>query len=318
MKRAVWLAIAVAFAAAWPGCRCTCGSGGASYTPAGKEPSTLASEEKPKRLALDDTHVYWTVWGSGFSADHSKNGAVKRVAKSGGSVEVFAPAQSHPHGIVTDASAVYWANDGDGTVMTAPKAGGAPAVLASVPGAFQVAVDASGVYASTRGGGIFRIPLGGGAPVRLATAAAEPNQIVLDASGIYYIDDEGEVCRVAKAGGAPTILARGEKPSFDDGQVSLSGANVYFASGNDAMSVPKTGGAATKVVSGRTRISGIAADASDLFIMDRDAIVRVPLAGGAPTPITETDDTQLLAIDDTSVYWAEGIVDYKILSHPKR
>jgi hypothetical protein len=317
MKKSLWLAGLIFCTAAWPGCRCRCGSGGASYTPTGKEPETLATEESPAQLLVDDAHVYWTVWGAGMTGDRSANGQIKRVAKSGGKSEVFAPAQSHPRGIDADATTVYWANEGDGTVMTAAKAGGAASVLASVPVPFQVAVDASGVYVSTRTSRIFKIPAGGGAPVQIAMTAAEPNQLVLDGSDIFYIDDSGQACRVPKAGGTPTVLARGEKPSFDDGQLRVSGANVYFASGNDVMSVPKAGGAATKVISGKTRISGIAVDAIDLFVMDRDAIVRIPIAGGAPDKVTETDDTKLLAIDDASVYWAEGIVGLKILRHPK-
>jgi hypothetical protein len=169
----------MAMAALWPGCKCTCGSGGIHLRSSADDPEELASKEpEPRRVVLDDKHLYWTVWGSGMSGDHSKTGIVKRMHKDGkGAPEVFAPGQSHPAGIAIDATTVYWANEGDGNVMKLAKAGGVPSILtADIPDPASVAVDASGIYVGTIGHEIWKTDVAGAKCKSLARLEGEPQQ----------------------------------------------------------------------------------------------------------------------------------------------
>ena len=64
-------------------------------------------------IALDDKSVYFT---------QASAGIVGRVPRSGAkSVDVLAKGQALPSGIAVDATWVYWANAGDGTVWRTPK-----------------------------------------------------------------------------------------------------------------------------------------------------------------------------------------------------
>ena len=85
--------------------------------PTGAEVAILAGDlGDPRRLAIDDTHVYWVDHGS------NADGAVWRVERDGGDPELLALQQSLPSGIVLDDEAIYWTNGGDsGSVATRSK-----------------------------------------------------------------------------------------------------------------------------------------------------------------------------------------------------
>jgi len=66
-------------------------------------PVTLASgQTAAESILTDDRYVYWTTW--------TANGAVSRVPKAGGAVEVMASNQSYPYGITQDCGTIYWTN----------------------------------------------------------------------------------------------------------------------------------------------------------------------------------------------------------------
>ena len=83
----------------------------------------------------------------------------------------LAGAQDNPRFLVADGASVYWTNELGGTVMMAPKGGGAPVILASGQGSpFGVAVDGTHVYWANHGGGtVMKLALAGSAPVTPGT-----------------------------------------------------------------------------------------------------------------------------------------------------
>jgi hypothetical protein len=67
---------------------------------------------------------------------------------------MIASGQSHPFGVVVDATKVYWASSGDGSVHEAPKGGGADVVLAGgLGGAVGLAQDANHLFVTTYNAG---------------------------------------------------------------------------------------------------------------------------------------------------------------------
>jgi hypothetical protein len=129
------------------------------------------------RLALAGGTLYWT--------EHA-TGAVRSVAVSSpGTPTPVASNQMAPGPIAADDVAVYWSNDGDGTIMRAP--------LAGVDGGASDAGAADGGAAD-----------GGAAPLLTAPAAAKG---LLASGGFLYYDTGPSTLRVARTGGTPTTLA---------------------------------------------------------------------------------------------------------------
>lgn len=85
---------------------------------AGKLPQKIATGQAGlARITLFQDEVYWTAGGQGGPV-----GKVMRASKRGGSTpDVLAEGQDEPFGIAVDASGVYWANHGDGTIMKLPR-----------------------------------------------------------------------------------------------------------------------------------------------------------------------------------------------------
>ena len=89
----------------------------------------VAMGTAPEGIAVDDAYVYWT---------EPSRGAVVRANKVGGVVETIATGQDQPVQILVDGDFVYWTNTSDygpGAVMRVRKDGSsAPAVLATGQG----------------------------------------------------------------------------------------------------------------------------------------------------------------------------------------
>lgn len=97
----------------------------------------------PWDVAIDDTNIYWSERGIA-----SAEGKVIRANKADGAGLVeLATGLARPEGIAVDATHLYWASSGDGTINKVPIAGGAPVIIAT--GQVQpenLAVDGTHVY----------------------------------------------------------------------------------------------------------------------------------------------------------------------------
>ncbi len=100
--------------------------------------SLAQGRRHPTSVALDDTYVYWTEWGTRDErSNYLENGGVYRVSKTGGEVETLADNQYMPTGIQLDDTSIYWSNsNNDSTatnneIMRVAKQGGTVETLAS-------------------------------------------------------------------------------------------------------------------------------------------------------------------------------------------
>jgi hypothetical protein len=127
---------------------------------------------------------------------------------------------------------------------------------------------------------------GKGKPSPLATADAAVRRTLIDGSDVYFSTEKGTIARVAKSGGTvvPIVTAAASKVMFDL-PIVVDAAYVYYMSGDDAMRVPKSGGAPTKIWGvnpGGLGIRGLTDDGTTAYVADGDQIVRIP--GGDPLP----------------------------------
>jgi sugar lactone lactonase YvrE len=146
-------------------------------------------------LALGGTSLYWTETGENIVGQPPPATDVMSAPIAGGAPVTIASGQIQPSGIATDATNVYWANQGgDGdpgdtpeSIVKAPLAGGTPVTLASgVAVSLAIAVDDESVYFADHAAGVVgRVPKAGGAMTTLLSGLTYPNAIAVDATSVY-------------------------------------------------------------------------------------------------------------------------------------
>ncbi|MDI3287829.1 DUF5050 domain-containing protein [Polyangium sp. 15x6] len=158
---------------------------------------SLASISNPDSIAVDDAYVYVRTIGN----VDDPSGRTVRVPKAGGPIEEIAPPTTvayhyFSHELEVDGTNVYWVEPSAGTLMKAPKVGGAPAVLAKdLADPVSLTLDGKHVYVTLRskdGGsdderGVIRVPKEGG---DVADVARGPQisayDVAVDATHVYW------------------------------------------------------------------------------------------------------------------------------------
>jgi hypothetical protein len=276
-------------------------------------PMALATDASPvMALAVDATSVYWLDW----------QGNVMKVSKCGGTATTLAsagPAYGGTNasgagggaGLAIDSENAYWA-DSPGDVLAVPLAGGRPTTLASnVPGVAGMTLRNTELY-WVRGFGVEAMPIQGGVPSLLAKTfdySPSPSIPAADDTSIYWVADDG-VFRVPWAGGAMATLA---KASPITAGLAIDDANVYWSEGASILSTPKTGGPSVTLATDQIGATGFAADGQNVYWTigspaSTGAVVRVPVAGGSLVVLASGPWFGPIALDDTSVYWAQADV----------
>lgn len=274
-------------------------------------------------FALDATHIYWTTcyYADGVNAI----GKVAKLPKAGGAETILAADQPCPRNLSIDATSAYWVNRGpetpsnpyaDGAVMRVDKNGGTPSTIASKQfGDAALAVDDAGVYWSTCGkeNGVYRLSKTGGTPTLIADTSCAWS-IAVDATNVYWISDA--IKKADKRGGAAQTIVASKGSAL-----SIDGASIYwtrteatsrttFASCADnrsaLMKASKDGGAATPLA----QISGsepdrLAIDDTSIYWANEcsNGIMRVAKTGGNPSAVVQDQTVKNVGVDETSVYW---------------
>jgi hypothetical protein len=304
-------------------------------TPPG--PAVIAtSTDGIRSLAADEKSAYFTT----VSIATDAGGAVMSAALvNGGAPVKLSDALGESYAIVVDATHVYWTafdfpSSEGGTVANVPIGGGAITTLASgqsLWGGAQLAKDAKSLYYSVYAGAgeaIVSVPLAGGTPTTVIGSGADA-ALTTDGTYVYYSDQSGNISRVPVAGGTPTLIH--QDPHYA-ATLATDGVNLYWLSHDDATTGSVTqmpaGGGPTIVLAGpySNPPAGLAIDRQYVYWTANNAILRVPIGGGAVTTVEslalrgDAVWPGLLAVTDRSVVWVDTGGDagaQRILTAPK-
>lgn len=141
---------------------------------------------------------------------------------------------------------------------------------------------------------------------------------------MYWAGYTSAILKAPLDGGAVVTLAPGTGYAG-----TLQGTSLFYLVGPDVMTVPIAGGAPVTLASGNGP-EGIATDSTRVYWTDpldpfaadggflfEGRVMSVPLAGGTPTTLADgLPQPEVIAVDATSVYWADelGLCSIKKLS----
>lgn len=172
-------------------------------------------------IVADDRNVVWTNEDTGEIVNASVRGdAPLRVLASG---------QARPYAVTMDATHIYWANEGDGTLARVSREGGTVEVLVrGQTWPVGVLLDETHLYWLDRTAGVIqRLPKSGGVPQWLAKASVGSYSTAIDGTHVYWTSSEdSRVLRVPKVGGEVEVLARGQQRPYD---IVVRGNVVFFS-----------------------------------------------------------------------------------------
>jgi hypothetical protein len=272
---------------------------------------------EPNGISVAQGEVYWATVNWGSDAGPSGTGTLQRISTGGGAVTVLGTALL-PYAVAADGSSVYWTTGASpeaglsgGQLLVTPVAGGAATVLAE--GISGIALGPTGVY-GVQGATIVLVPFDGG----LVTSVVSPSPgqgvqcFATDATNLYWaagVNGDATLMKMPLAGGESSTLAT----TKGCGSVAVGSSTVVWADTTGRIfSVPVGGGPATTLYSSDPEdpyaaAGPVAVDCDSVYFATGAAVLKAPLAGGAPTtlaPLVPGWGTATgLAFDDTSLYF---------------
>jgi hypothetical protein len=250
----------------------------ASPTPFADGVQIASSETGARFLAVSDEFVYW-----------ANNNVIRRISVADNSEEIVvdrSKTEFKIQGLGVDASNVYFTESGLGAGAAGPL-GVAKAPLDGMSEPISIAKESPDAAASSMAG----LTVAGGY--------------------VYYLNlRTQEIARVSVDGGEPTIMVRTANPST----MTVAGGFLWFmhpqtnAIDNvnllrvpvEAVAPPAdTPATAVNVPPGAEAVApvfnyqptGVSADAEYVYYDDKNKVMRVPIAGGAPKLIAQAEDT---------------------------
>ncbi len=271
----------------------------------------------PKKLAADDSRIYW--------ADAS---SVNSMPVNGGSSTTLAGGLESPADLAVDTANVFWvetvccAHGQTGSIKKVPVAGGSVSVLAEGVDAPQsIAVTSSSIY-WVEGGPIGQIegfarvvmmPVGGGDQTTIIGGISDGMMSIAVDDTHVYIADRWTIKKVAREGGVVEKLAIAD---FNINDIATDGVNVYWIEDGPFTKIAKvsTNGGTIEVLS--NELSGpagpIVLHGTYLYWMAHyDTLAKVSVSGGLTDVITDgLPFLSNFAVDGTHAYFSENDTGY--------
>jgi len=233
---------------------------------------------------------------------------------------VFAKEQDGAFAMTSDDANLYWTNGGSGSVMKAPKTGGAALELAKAQKKPQgIALDATGVYWTQNDaeGAVMEIAKAGGStPVKIADDKNTLG-IAVDVTSVYFTATGGRIVKAPLSGAAlPSDLAKDQPTPV---AMAATSNDLYWlnqGSGSDGALMKlglASGGTPTAFASGLQKPTAFVIDTTDIYIASKGGILKIAVASGStPTTLAPAGGTPGgIAVDANDVFWtnpAEGTV----------
>jgi hypothetical protein len=263
-------------------------------------------QNQPTAVVLDSSSVYWTNWyGSNDLCP------LERVSKSGGGVPVSLAAGS-PWALTLDDANIYFIEQGDngstGTLNVIALDGGSDTTLArwttDTTGDGLVVADGY-VFWTENTSELVRRSLDAGQQSSFGTSSGV-GAIATDGTNVYW-SSGGALLSEPIEGGARSTLAT----SAEVVRIAVGAANVYWTDGNNLMRVALSGGIPATIAT-NTQGYGLTIDGDTIYWAGNDGIMKFSEDGGTPITIAPwadptggTDPVVGVAVDDTSVYYAD-------------
>jgi hypothetical protein len=273
----------------------------------------LLNVTTPTGVAVDSTSVYVTSGGVLFS------GMVWKVGTDGSNPRVLAQGESYPMGIAVNSQSVYWADNDESHVKSVAIDGGTVQLVAYGNDVFcDVVLSPTNVYVLGQSVGlvhdiIMSAPLDGGPPTSLvrgiggqSVSNAGPYGIAVDSTNVYWGDPWDAAVRQMPLGGGPvTTIATGQQGV---GGIAVDSNGIYWTDSvaGTVMRAPLDAGPFAPIASWQGP-SELVLDGTTLYFSTEGAIMKVPVIGGVPETVVTALLPVGLAVDATSVYWAEPL-----------
>ncbi|HEX8792354.1 MAG TPA: hypothetical protein VF765_15475 [Polyangiaceae bacterium] len=261
----------------------------------------------PAGVLVHGNAVYWV--------NNGPDGTILTVSVDGGPFAAVVPVLDAGQGVdlAMNDTTVYFTIGN--SVLSSPLDGGAITTLASgLGGPDAVVLHATSVYFTdySNPGSVLQVPLAGGTVTTLAPNQSNPGGLALNDTTAYWTaSGAGTIMSATLDGGAPTNVA----PAVAPFGVALDSTSVYWTTASGVFSIPLNGGSVTTLSSSENNASGIAVDATGVYLVNygsmmgsTDGTVKmIPLDGGPEVTLaTSQENPQAIAIDSTSVYWTNN------------
>lgn len=252
---------------------------------------TLPIEKHPKFISAANGFIYWGTQvdiRSGADPELDMPGAVLERATGGSSIQTYecpAGCSYTPRGIAANATTLYWVT-ASGSIVSAPRAGGAGAVFRNqngITGINDLDLDVDGLVFVARGNAIENPGVLAGLSFDASIAQIQPSiqsrndfpwSVRITPKGVFWTergsDDAGTgtLNRTSRLGSAvDKVLSNLKRPQFlavDKDHVYVSAKGLGAADG-EILRVKLDDGAATRLVSGLAMPHGIALDAMYVY-----------------------------------------------------
>jgi hypothetical protein len=177
-----------------------------------------------------------------------------------------------------------------------------------------IVLGPSAVYGTDGfGAAIVSVALTGGSVSALTSDGAlsdssfESYGLAVDQTSVYFttFSEPMSIMKVSLNGGMLEVLTQSAGPG---GGIAIDAASVYWADASGLWKISKLGGTPQQLSSVPCGfLGGIALDASNVYWTSASTVQRVALGGGPTVTLVDNQDgPSVIALDDHSVYWANG------------